>query len=319
MEHNRLLTIMFKVLLMIDFFLLIFLVQASSSSSALFLTAAAQNLLCLNLAESVGVEIPNRWVSWLKGACIPALLTLLASPYIVYKLYPPETKKTIDAPSMAKRRLEQMGPMKTSEWLMVVIMLVTVSLWIAGEHIKVASVIAAMLGLSLLLLLGVLTWEDCLSEKSAWDTLAWFGVLVGMATQLNTLGVIPWLSKSVGDGLNSRSISWPGSFAILQLSYFFIHYLFASQTAHVSALYTAFLKMQIEAKVPGVLAALGLAYNTNLFGALAHYSSGQAAVYFGAGYVELPHVFKLGIVVAVFNIIVWMLSGAAWFKIVGIY
>ena len=144
-----------------------------------------------------------------------------------------------------------------------------------------ASVVAAMLGLSILLLLGVLDWDDCLSEKSAWDTLVWFGVLVGMATQLSTLGIVSWISDGVEKFLKSLSLGWPWAFVILQAAYFFIHYLFASQTAHVGALYSAFLGMHLAAKVPSLLAALALAYTTNLFGALTHYSSGQAAVYYG--------------------------------------
>lgn len=141
--------------------------------------------------------------------------------------------------------------------------------------------VTAMLGLSILLLLGVLDWDDCLSEKAAWDTLAWFAVLVGMASQLTSLGIVQWLADGVDKVLLSFSVGWPAAFVILQISYFFIHYLFASQTAHVGALYSAFLAMHIVAGVPGELAALALAYNTSLFGGLAHYSSGQAAVYYG--------------------------------------
>jgi di/tricarboxylate transporter len=141
--------------------------------------------------------------------------------------------------------------------------------------------VAAMLGLSILLLLGVLDWDDCLNEKSAWDTLAWFAVLVGMAGQLTNLGIVSWMSSCVAKLLQSFSLSWPAAFCVLEVSYFLIHYLFASQTGHVGALYSAFLAMHIAAGVPRVLSALALAFNTNLFGALTHYSSGQAAVYFG--------------------------------------
>lgn len=144
-----------------------------------------------------------------------------------------------------------------------------------------SSVVAAMLGLTILLLAGVLDWDDCLSEKQAWDTLVWFGVLIGMAAQLTTLGIIPWMSKCVAQFLKSLSLNWFGAFSLLQLAYFFIHYLFAGQTAQVGALYSAFLAMHLASKVPGLLSALALAYNTNLFGALTHYSSGQAAVYYG--------------------------------------
>ena len=205
-----------------------------------------------------------------------------------------------------------------------------------------------MIGLSILLLLGVLNWDDCLSEKSAWDTLAWFAVLVGMAGQLTNLGVVSWMSDCVAKTLQSLSLSWPAAFGLLQAAYFFIHYLFASQTGHVGALFSAFLAMNIAAGVPGILAALALAYNTNLFGALTHYSSGQAAVYYGgilrtrlqdypflfmlivsfnccnfiflaAGYVDLPDVFKIGFVMATINAIIWGVVGTFWWKFLGLY
>lgn len=210
-----------------------------------------------------------------------------------------------------------------------------------------------MIGLSILLLLGVLNWDDCLSEKSAWDTLAWFAVLVGMAGQLTNLGVVTWMSDCVAKVLQSLSLSWPAAFGLLQAAYFFIHYLFASQTGHVGALFSAFLAMHIAAGVPGILAALALAYNTNLFGALTHYSSGQAAVYYGgilrfshprtepnrtlsfwlslltlafsfiflfaAGYVDLPDVFKIGFVMATINAVIWGVVGTFWWKYLGLY
>ncbi|XP_060185035.1 dicarboxylate transporter 2.1, chloroplastic-like isoform X2 [Lycium barbarum] len=228
-------------------------------------------------------------------------------------------KDTPDAPLMARRRLEQMGPIKSDQWVMMIVMLITVALWISGEALGLASVVTAMLGLSLLLAFGILEWDDCLSEKSAWDTLAWFGVLIGMATQLTTLGVVAWMSNAVANFLKSLSLHWFGAFCVLQVAYFFIHYLFASQTAHVAALYSAFLGMCLASKVPGLFAALALGYNTNLFGALTHYSSGQAAVYYGAGYVELRDVFKLGIIIALINIVIWGLVGAGWWKILGLY
>lgn len=293
--------------------------QSAGNSSALFLTAAAQNLLCLKLAEELGVVISSPWVSWFKVASLPALVSLLATPLVLYKLYPPETKDTPDAPAMAAKKLEQMGPVTRHEWVMVATMLLAVSLWVFGDALGIASVVAAMIGLSILLLLGVLDWDDCLSEKSAWDTLAWFAVLVGMAGQLTNLGIVTWMSDCVAKSLQSFSLSWPAAFGVLQASYFFIHYLFASQTGHVGALYSAFLAMHLAAGVPGVLAALALAYNTNLFGAITHYSSGQAAVYFGAGYVDLPDVFKVGFIMALINAIIWVVVGGFWWKFLGLY
>ncbi|KAJ9552055.1 hypothetical protein OSB04_016100 [Centaurea solstitialis] len=216
-------------------------------------------------------------------------------------------------------RLEAMGPVTTNEWVMIGTMLLAVSLWVFGDAIGIASVVTAMLGLSVLLLLGVLEWDDCLSEKSAWVTLTWFAVLVGMAGQLTNLGIVSWMSNCVAKFLQSFSLSWPAAFGVLQAAYFVIHYMFASQTGHVGALYSAFLAMHLAAGVPAILAALALAYNTNLFGAQTHYSSGQAAVYFGAGYVELPDVFRIGFIMACINAVIWTVVGGVWWKFLGLY
>ncbi|RLM85663.1 2-oxoglutarate/malate translocator [Panicum miliaceum] len=293
--------------------------QAAGSSSALFLTAAAQNLLCLKLAEELGVIITNPWVSWFKAASLPAIVSLLATPYLLYKIFPPETKDTPNAPALAAEKLKLMGPVTKNEWVMVGTMILAVSLWVFGHAIGVSSVVAAMLGLSILLLLGVLDWDDCLNEKSAWDTLAWFAVLVGMAAQLTNLGIVSWMSSCVAKLLQSFSLRLPAAFCVLEASYFLIHYLFASQTGHVGALYSAFLAMHVAAGLPRALSAFALAFNTNLFGALTHYSSGQAAVYFGAGYLELPDVFRVGFVTALVNTLIWGVVASIWWKFLGLY
>ena len=81
----------------------------------------------------------------------------------------------------------------------------------------------------------------------AWDTLFWFAVLVGMSGQLNSLGVITHFANSVGGRLAAMNLGWPAVFGVLNAAYFGLHYMFASQTAHVGALYAAFLAMMLSA------------------------------------------------------------------------
>ena len=76
--------------------------------------------------------------------------------------------------------------------------------------------------------------------------------------------------------------------------------------------------MMLGAGVPGALAALILAWVSNLFGSMTHYGSGQAAVYYGAGYVTLGDVFKAGAVGAAVNAAVWLVCGSLWWKVVGL-
>lgn len=92
---------------------------------------------------------------------------------------------------------------------------------------------------------GVLSWQDCLQYKAAWDTLFWFAVLVGMSGQLNSLGVVKYFADVAGAFLTSMHLGWPLVFGLLNVTYFGLHYMFASQTAHVGALYAAFLAMML--------------------------------------------------------------------------
>ena len=66
-----------------------------------------------------------------------------------------------------------------------------------GSSIGVNSVAAALVGLTILLVSGVTSWKECLSNNQAWDTLTWFAALIAMAAYLNKEGFIPWFSGQV--------------------------------------------------------------------------------------------------------------------------
>lgn len=292
--------------------------QGSVNSSAMFLTGAAQNLLCLKLATELGVVIASPWLTWFKAAVVPALTGLLVTPLLLYQICKPELTDTPEAPKQAEERLQKMGPTSRDEKIMMGVMLAAIVMWVLGEQLAITPVTAAMLGLSALLLTGVLKWKECLQYNQAWDTLFWFAILVGMSGQLNSLGVVKFFSDAVGSKLAAFNLGWYKVFGVLNVAYFGLHYMFASQTAHVSALYAAFVAMMLASGVPAVLAALSLGYVSNLFGSITHYGSGQGAVYYGANYVSLQEIFKVGALVAVVNIFIWGTIGTAWWKFIGL-
>lgn len=293
--------------------------QGSVNSSAMFLTAAAQNLLCMKLAAEMGVAVPNAWVTWVKASIVPALCGLLLTPLLMYKLFPPEIKDTPEAPKLADERLVAMGPMSRDERIMLGTMAAAVCLWVAGDMLGISAVTTAMLGLCVLLGSGVLQWRECLAYPAAWDTLFWFAVLVGMSGQLNNLGVITHFASQVGNQLVAANLGWPAVFGLLNVAYYALHYMFASQTAHVGALYSAFLAMMLATGVPPVIAALSLGFMSNLFGSITHFGSGQAAVYYGAGYLTLKEVFSYGALMSVVNLTLWGVVGGAWWKVLGLF
>ena len=297
-----------------------FLIQAAFQgnvvTSAMFLTAMAANPLAAKLAGQMHINVS--WGQWAIAAVVPGLVSLVLVPFLLYKAYPPEIKETPGASELAKQKLVEMGKMRRQEWIMLAVFILLLFLWIFGDQLaKIDSATTALVGLGVLLLTGVLTWKDILEEEGAWDTLVWFAALVMMASFLNELGLIPWFTHAAQGMVGG--VNWIIAFLALCLVYFYSHYLFASQTAHVSSMYAAFLSVSVAVGTPPLLAALVLGFVGNLFSSLTHYGSGPAPVLFGSGYVELGAWWKLGALASIINILIWLIVGGLWWKLLGLW
>jgi hypothetical protein len=73
-----------------------------------------------------------------------------------------------------------------------------------------------------------------------------------MATFLNKLGLIAWFSASIERGIANLGLGWPGAAALLLLAYLYAHYLFASTTAHITAMFAAFYGAGIALGAPAL-------------------------------------------------------------------
>jgi len=295
-------------------FLMMSAFQINIITSAMFMTAMASNPLAAELAGKAGINIS--WGSWFLAALVPGLISLIVLPLVVYKFYGPEIKETPEARELAEGKLREMGSMSSGEWITAGVIILLLVLWIGGQALSIDATTAAFVGLSVLLLAGVLSWEDMLNEKGAWDTIVWFAALVMMATQLNSLGFIPWFGETMAGKVSG--LEWTTAFLIIALIYFYSHYMFASQTAHISAMYAPFLAIALTVGTPPVLAALVLAFFSNLFSSLTHYANGPAPVVFGAGYVSMGTWWGMGAVISVINIIIWVGMGSVWWRMIGL-
>ncbi len=289
--------------------------QGSVITSAMFLTAMAANPFLAGLTQDAGYHLG--WGEWALAAIVPGLISLAIMPLIVYKLYPPEIHYTPDAAKQAQKQLRDMGALSKQEWLMLGIFVLLLTLWILGGLIHMKATTAALMGLALILLFQVLGWDEVLQEKSAWDTFIWFASLIMLATSLNRLGFTPWFSEQVVGVVHG--MGWVPAFFILGLIYFYSHYFFASNTAHVGAMYPAFLMVAIGLGAPPTLAILVFAFSSNLFGGLTHYGSGPAPIYFGSGYIDVKDWWRIGFILSIVNLIIWMGLGSLWWKFLGLW
>ena len=114
-------------------------------------------------------------------------------------------------------------------------------------------------------------------------------------------------------------MTWTVAFPVIILVYFFSHYIFASATAHVAAMYAALLAVGIAVGIPPMLLAMMLGFLGSIYGVLTHYGHGPAPVFFGSGYVDLKSWWLRGLEIGIVLLIIYMGLGGIWMKVLGYY
>ncbi|MEQ1921126.1 MAG: DASS family sodium-coupled anion symporter [Pyrinomonadaceae bacterium] len=295
-------------------FLMTMLYQCEVILCATFLTGQASNVIIRNLtAENTGIDL--NYSIWFISAIVPSLISLTVIPLMIYRFFPPEIKETPNAVTFAHDELEKLGPLKRDEKILLVVFVAVVALWISAIWHGIDSTVIALVGISTLLVTGVLAWRDLIEETNAWEVFIWYGGLVMMAAELGRTAVPSVFAGSVAAA--SGGLSWPIGLAILALVFFYAHYAFASITAHVMAMLVPFLLVTVALGAPSGLTVLLLAYFANLSAGLTHYGTTPAPIYFGLGYVTQKRWWTVGLIASILNIIIWSTFGVGWWKLIG--
>ena len=297
-------------------FLMKTLYQGDLVVSAMFLTATAPNPLVAEFTrEAAG--IPLTWITWATAACVPGILGLVVVPYAVYRLCPPESRETVVARALAAERLRALGPLSSSERHMIAVFGLVLLLWLSGEWHGISATTVACLGLALLVITQVLDWQDLLEEKAAWDALIWFGGLMMLAGQLDKAG-FPRALADAAAGIVGGWRWWWGLVA-LTVVYVYSHYAFASLVAHVTAMFPAFFAVSVGLGAPPLVAALALGFFSSLNAATTHYGTGPGPIVFAAGYLSQGQWWRVGFLISLIHLAIWLPVGFLWWKIIGLY
>jgi L-tartrate/succinate antiporter len=262
-------------------------------TSSMFLTALAPNLLAVDLiAQGTGNTIS--WSAW-AAIMLPLMIPLfLLTPWLVYIVYPPTQKTSPEAPAWAAAELEKLGKITPKELLMAGLAIVALLLWIFGKNFGIHSTTAAIAVVSVMVLANVITWDDVISNKAAFNVLIWFASLVAMAAGLKKVGVLAWIGTSAEVYLSGMS---PTMLILSMLLFFFVlHYFFASTTAHTTALMPIFIAIAIKLMTPEQIVPFSilLAGSLGVMGIITPYATGPSPIWYGAGYISQARWWALG-------------------------
>jgi L-tartrate/succinate antiporter len=243
---------------------------ATCVTSSMFITALAPNVLAIELArKAAGIDIS--WTSWFVGFLPVGVLLLVALPWLVYLIYPPEIRTSAEVPQWAAREL-----------------------WIVGTRV-IDPTTVALVGISLMLVTGIVSWPDILGNTPAWNVLVWFATLIVLADGLNKVGVVDWFGRGASSLLAGRSpLVVTASLVAL---FFALHYIIAGLAAHTTALLPVMIAA--GASIPGVPVrgfVMLMVFSLGLMGVLTPYACGPSAVYYESGYLPRRDFWRLGLI-----------------------
>lgn len=284
-------------------------------TSAMFLTASAANPLITAISKNFGYELS--WLIWAKAAILPGIISLIILPFTLFFFFPGSLRKTEEIQAFAAQQVKNSGPLKKEEWIMLSTFFLLLILWVSSSIINIDATVSAFIGLTVLLITDVLTWDDIVKEKEAWTTFIWLATLLMLANNLEKLGTITWISNQIYAQI--MHCSWQTGLLLLCTVYFCGHYLLATLTAHVSAMYAAFCSISIMLGISAPLTVLIFAGISNFSSSITHYTTGAAPLFFGANYVSMAKWWKIGLILGVINSIIWLTVGSWWWKFIGLF
>jgi L-tartrate/succinate antiporter len=284
-------------------------------SSSMFITALAPNTMAIALiTKAIGITIP--WTLWFKGFLPVGIVLTLIQPALLYLIYPPQIKDAPEAPRWAAGQLKDMGAMTRQEITMLILVLGALGFWIGGAAYVDPAIVAGFVILGMVIF-RVVPWDEIVGHSQAWNTLIWFATLVTLAGGLAETKFLDWLAASLVPMLSGLGVY--ATIAGVVLTFFFLHYFFASITAHTATLFPLFLAVAIKIPVVTPVAwALLLAYPLGLIGVLTPYASGQNAVYYGSGYIKRRDFWVLGFILGVVYMAVYLAIIVKWLGYLGV-
>ena len=284
-------------------------------TAAMFLTGMAANGLVAEAASNSGQGIEFGWMTWVKGSIVPGLVSLLLLPWFLLKVLKPELHDTKAAQDEANEQLAKRGKWSMGEKIMLGVFILMLVLWATGKMHGMHTGVVALIGVMILVLTRTEKWEDITGNKEAWDAMVWLGGMVCMAGLLKEHGFIAWFAETMkGEVIGMGALATALTLALI---YFYSMYGFSMLTGHITAMVAAFLALAVTAGAPAMLMVALLAYFSNLCGCLTNYSSGPVVIYSGFGYVPMGRWFKIGFIVSIFHLAVWLGVGLPYWKFLG--
>ena len=290
---------------------------ASMLSGGLFMTGMGPNLINVKLAQDVlGISIS--WPLWTLAA-LPGFIGFLLTPYIVYKLCPPDTASMVAVRARTSQELVAMGRISRNELTAIGIFLTILILWSTGTVTKIDSTLVAFIGISLMLITGVLDWNDLAETKEIWSLLIWFGAILGFSAALTKLGFFTWFAGVIKLLLPTAGLGHYPILLLVAALAIVPHYFFVSYTGYVVAFSPLIFSFVAATDVPRYPAFFVLAYLMIISCTLTHYGNALGPLLMEKGYNDKKTWWSVGTVITLLHAALYLTVGVVYWRLIGLW
>jgi DASS family divalent anion:Na+ symporter len=291
---------------------------ASFATSTLFLTAIAFLPLTVSIIQRALGLPPVSWMQYMTYALAPGLVMVLVIPIVVRWMERPELTH-IDNKKIADAGLAELGPMSVKEKWLAGLFVCGILAWAVGSLFGVNANAVAIVFVALLLVTGVLSWDDVLQTKAAWSTFMWYGGIIGIIWTLANVGFFKWLGEFIKTYVNLSGWPWPLVMVVLVLVVIACRYLFTSGVVFAGTVLPILVAIAAAAEVPPWATLMLLAMVSVYGGQVTHYSAILSPLLFGAGYVSQQRWWAMSLAMALIWAAISFAVGIPYWTLLGLF
>jgi len=172
---------------------------SASLGGMVTITGSASNAVASSFLSEIQ---PWSFLDWIKYGLPPFVLIFPLTWWTLRRIVPVSIQR-IDI-SLARAELDNLGPARSTEWEVIVVLNVTALLWAAGSYVEpylllpptaLSPAIVAMMAVSYLSLRGIIVWDDV--KGVSWGMLFIIGAGLALGDSLKRTGATAWLTDLV--------------------------------------------------------------------------------------------------------------------------
>jgi len=300
--------------------LMITTVQTASIWNVGIKTAAAQNMVAIGFIEKTFGQTIT-WLDWLIAAAPFGIMMSVVLYFVMTRMMPPEVKDVPGGREGIRKSLAALGPMKASEWKLLVLSLVLIGFWATeGVLHKFDTSTTTITAVALMFLpgFGIMTWKEA-QPKIPWGTVVLFGVGISLGTALLQTKAATWLADIVVAEFGLKYASVLFILGVMSLFLVVIHLGFASATALASAMIPIVIAVLKGVATPGIniIGMTMLLQFVVSFGFILVVNAPQNMVAYGTETFSARDFVRTGFVLTIAALVLVMALGATYWHWLG--